>query len=112
MCENCKDKVNTVPFDFSYALSLLKDGRPVARKGWNGKGMFIYMVPAASYEAMTPGMKLVFGEGKKVPYGAYIAIKNAQGTVNMWNPSQADLFAEDWVWLPWSTLEGTGKAGE
>jgi len=112
MCENCRCKANTAPFDFSYALMTLKEGRPVARKGWNGKGMFIYMVPAASYEAITPGMKLVFGQGKKVPYGAYIAIKNAQGTVNIWNPSQADLFAEDWEVLDWTELAGTGKAGE
>lgn len=34
---------------FSTALGLLKDGRRVARQGWNGKHMFIFLVPGSIF---------------------------------------------------------------
>ena len=69
---------------------------PIARAGWNGKGMFVYAVPAASYPAQTGVAKKVFGEEAKVEYGAYLAIKAADGKVYPWVPSQQDTFADDW----------------
>ena len=30
--------------DFGTAIDAMKDERKVARKGWNGKGMFLYYV--------------------------------------------------------------------
>jgi Protein of unknown function (DUF2829) len=30
--------------NFGQALEALKQGKKVARRGWNGKGMFIYLV--------------------------------------------------------------------
>ena len=35
--------------DFSAALKFVKDGRKVARAGWNGKGMFIFLVPGSTF---------------------------------------------------------------
>lgn len=43
--------------DFTGALSWLKAGKRVARAGWNGKGMFAYMVPPASYPVQTGAAK-------------------------------------------------------
>ncbi len=40
-------------FKFGYALDMLKCGKKVARRGWNGKGMFVYYVPENSYPART-----------------------------------------------------------
>lgn len=40
-------------FDFGTAIQELKGGKRVARSGWNGKGMFIYYVPANSYPPST-----------------------------------------------------------
>lgn len=80
--------------NFSDALNRLKEGAKVGREGWNGKGMFLYYVPAASYAAKTEIAKEYFGE--KVPYGAYIAIKTAQENVVPWLASQTDLLADDW----------------
>ncbi len=83
---------------FSHALVALKDGKRVARAGWNGKGMFVYFVPANSYPASgnTLGpMKGVFPDDM-VPYGAYIAMKTAQGNVVPWLASQTDVLADDW----------------
>ena len=30
--------------DFGQAINALKEGKRVARLGWNGKGMFLYLV--------------------------------------------------------------------
>lgn len=84
-------------FDFGEAIKRLKNGKKVLRAGWNGKGMFLYYVPAASYPAMTPIAKEEWGENGMVPYGAYVAIKTAQGNVVPWNASQSDMLSEDWV---------------
>jgi len=83
-------------FDFGIALEYLKRGAKVARAGWNGKGMFIYYVSEGAYPAKMPSIKGVF-ENDLVPYGAYIAIKTADGIVIPWVTSQADVLAEDWV---------------
>jgi hypothetical protein len=77
------------------AIRALKNGHPVARAGWNGKGMYLYYVPAASYPATTDIARREIGE--MVPYGAYIAMKTAQGNVVPWLASQTDLLAEDYV---------------
>jgi hypothetical protein len=80
--------------NFGLALEALKHGQPVERKGWNGRGMFLYLVPAAEYPAQTDIARKAFGE--TVPYGAYIAMKTAQGNVVPWLASQTDVLADDW----------------
>ena len=85
---------------FGDALKALKAGRRVARAGWNGKGMFVYFVPPASYPVQTGAAKAHFGEGAMVPYNAYMAIKNVNETVSTWVPSVNDCLAEDWEILP------------
>lgn len=81
---------------FGLALEALKRGQRVARAGWNGKGMFAYLVPANSYPAQTGAAKAFFGEGALVPYNAYFALKGVDGTVSTWAPSGSDALAEDW----------------
>jgi hypothetical protein len=80
--------------NFGQAIETLKGGQKVAREGWNGKGMFLYYVPANSYPAQTEAAKDHFGD--MVPYGAYIAMKTAQNNVVPWLASQTDVLAEDW----------------
>ena len=82
---------------FGLAIEALKKGKRVARAGWNGKGMFVYLVPANSYPAQTGAAKAHFGDGAMVPYNAYMAIKNVDETVSTWVPSVNDCLAEDWV---------------
>ena len=84
-------------FDFGEAIRRLKAGQKVARKGWNGKGMFLYYVPVASYTPCTPIGEECATDNGKVPYGVYIAMKTAQGNVVPWLASQTDMLAEDWV---------------
>lgn len=81
---------------FGDALVMLEAGKRMARAGWNGKGMFVYLVPAASYPVQTGAAKAHFGEGSMVPYNAYFAIKNVDDTVSTWVPSVNDCLAEDW----------------
>jgi hypothetical protein len=81
--------------DFGDAVKHLKAGGKVARAGWNGRGMFVYMVPANNYPASTDAAKSYF-RGKLVPYNAYLAIKNVDETVSTWVPSINDVLAEDW----------------
>jgi hypothetical protein len=82
---------------FGLAIDALKAGKKVARIGWNGAGMFVYLVPAASYPAQTGIAKAHFGADAMVPYRAYLALKTAQGDVATWAPSCSDALAEDWI---------------
>lgn len=87
--------MNDETMDIGQVVKAMKDGKKVARAGWNGKGMFLYYVPANSYPAQTDIAKEAFN-GEPVPYGAYVAMKTAQGNVVPWLASQTDLLAEDW----------------
>jgi hypothetical protein len=80
---------------FGDAIEALKKGAKLARRGWNGKGMFLYYVPANAYPPSTDVAKEAFG-GENVPYSAYIAMKTAQDNVVPWLASQTDMLSEDW----------------
>lgn len=84
-----------VGMGFGFALDAMKIGQKVARAGWNGKGMFVYFVPANHYPAPSQGVAEAFF-GSLVPYNAYMALKGADDTVSTWAPSGSDALAEDW----------------
>ena len=84
--------------NFGQAIEALKDGKKVARNGWNGKGMFLYYVPENAYPAITKIAKESFPD-RDVPYCAYIAMKTVQNNVVPWLASQSDVLAEDWIVL-------------
>lgn len=83
--------------NFGQAIEALKDGKKVCRQGWNGKGMFLYYVPTNKYPYTTLIGKSIADEDGLVEYGAYIAMKTAQGNVVPWLASQTDVLAEDWI---------------
>jgi len=83
--------------DFGAAIKAAKEGKRVCREGWNGAGMYAYIVPANSYPAQTEAAKKQFGD--LVPYRAYWALKTAQNDVATWAPSGSDSLAEDWIIL-------------
>lgn len=85
-------------FDFGSAVYLLKIGKKVARKGWNGSGMYVYYVPAASYPVERNNLETMGGQfpDDMVPYREYLALKTAQGDVATWAPSVSDALATDW----------------
>lgn len=83
--------------DFGTALAALKSGHKVARDGWNGKGMFLFLVPGSRFEVNRPPLLGIYPEGTVIDYHAHIDMKTAQGYVVPWLASQTDLLAEDWV---------------
>lgn len=72
--------------DFGEALHLLKEGKKLAREGWNGKGMFIVFVPS----------KVINLNEYLVKFNQHFVIKNVDGSVSTWVTSVNDCLAEDW----------------
>lgn len=81
---------------FSAALKLLKDGERVAREGWNGKGMFLFLVPGSTFYVNRAPLLGIYPEGTRIEYQPHIDMRTAQGTVVPWLASQSDLLANDW----------------
>lgn len=86
---------------FGDATLMAKRGHKVARTGWNGSGMFAYIVPANKYSTDgNPTSPLVgMFPDNMVPYREYWALKTAQDDIAMWSPSGSDSLAEDWCVL-------------
>jgi hypothetical protein len=73
---------------FGQALELLKQGKKVHRKGWNGKGMWLELqIPDAHSKMTLPYIYIEY------PYGhpAY-----PLGSRVPWLASQTDLLMDDW----------------
>lgn len=82
--------------NFGEALHLVKYGKRVARKGWNGKGMFIFLVPGSTFEVNRPPLLGIYPAGTVINYHAHIDMRTADGQIVPWLASQTDLLAEDW----------------
>lgn len=89
--------------NFGQALEYLKAGRKVARAGWNGKGMFIYLVRGTIVEAMDLRNEAGTHIGDNTPpfqnvkICSHIDMKSADGSIVVgWLASQTDMLAEDW----------------
>jgi hypothetical protein len=78
------------------ALTALKNGQKVARAGWNGKGMFLFLVPGSQFQVNRAPLLGIYPEGTTINYHAHIDMKTAQDTVVPWLASQTDVLAEDW----------------
>ncbi|MGH7744965.1 MAG: DUF2829 domain-containing protein [Candidatus Dormibacteria bacterium] len=67
--------------DFSEALSYLRRGSRVSRAGWNGKGMWLLLIPADAWMIDDiSGERMETTTGHRLP----------------WLASQTDLLADDW----------------
>lgn len=82
--------------DFGWALALVKDGKKVARAGWNGKGMFIFLVPGSTFKVNRAPLLGIYPEGTEINYHAHIDMRTADGQIVPWLASQTDMLAEDW----------------
>ena len=94
--------------DFGTAIEAMKAGQRVARAGWNGKGMFLFLNRgSAEFDDSVPS-RVPAIDG--VPSGLFddgdtgtvtrlpnINMRAASGaTVTGWLASQTDILAEDW----------------
>lgn len=83
--------------NFGEALFLIKSGKKVAREGWNGKGMFLFLVPGSTFKVNRAPLLGIYPEGTEINYHAHIDMKTADNKVVPWLASQTDVLAEDWV---------------
>lgn len=83
--------------NFSKALDVLKEGDKVAREGWNGKGMFLFLVNGSTFTVNREPLISFYPEGTEVNYRSHIDMKTVDGQIVPWVASQSDLLAEDWI---------------
>ena len=81
---------------FGDALVMLKAGKKVARAGWNGKGMFLFLVNGSTFQVSRKPLLGIYPEGTTINYHAHVDMKTADGTIVPWLCSQTDMLAEDW----------------
>lgn len=84
--------------NFSEALDKLKMGERMTRVGWNGKGMFVYLVEGSEFDVNRPPLLGIYPEGHHIVYRPHLDMKYADGTCGVWLASQSDILAEDWVY--------------
>lgn len=90
--------------NFGDAIAALKKGKRVARQGWNGKGMFLFLLPAGKVPKSAihdPALRKVMDE--QVEGDTFEAL----GSIRMftadkkvltgWLASQTDILSEDWI---------------
>lgn len=87
----------TSGLSFSMALDAVKCGEKVAREGWNGKGMFIFLVPGSTFTVNRPPLLGIYPEGTQINYRGHIDMKTADGQIVPWVASQTDLLEDDWM---------------
>lgn len=89
----------SVDYDFGQALENLKEGKRVSRRGWNGKDMFLFLVPGSSFIVNRPPLLGIYPEGTLINYLPHIDMRTANGEIVPWLASQSDLLGEDWIVL-------------
>jgi hypothetical protein len=83
---------------FGQALVALKQGRRVAREGWNGKGMWLKHVPRDAWRVTRDVDLDIYANVRgRAPW---IGMKTATDDFVPWLASQTDILAEDWMVLP------------
>ena len=87
---------------FGQAVESLKSGRKVARKGWNGKGMFLWLKPFAMVKSewcKDPMLKdIADRNGGEIEALGTICMKTADNKIlTGWLASQTDILSCDWV---------------
>ena len=75
--------------NFSTALDALKQGAKVQRQNWNGKGMWLIIIPKGGV-----GYATIDNEDWAIE--SFIAMKTADDKLVPWLASQTDILADDW----------------
>lgn len=98
------DYVHT--FGFGEAIRRMKAGQKVARKGWNGKGMYLYLVHGTTVdkENLRNEASIILPSDKQAMHGTGVAeflphidMRTANGDICVgWLASQTDMLADDW----------------
>lgn len=94
--ENCPVLGGESMFGFGDAIKYIKRGLKVKRKGWNGKNQYIQLATGISYKSATG--EIVNCEHDAIGNMA-VAFVGTSGVQMGWLASQADMLAEDWVFV-------------
>lgn len=81
---------------FEQALQMIKKGKKLARDGWNGKDMFIFLVPGSEFKVNRPPLLGIYPEGTDIKYRSHIDMRTVDGQIVPWVASHSDLLADDW----------------
>lgn len=92
---------------FEFALVAIKEGKRVARAGWNGRDQWVALSGSteprevAALNIWSPhARQFAEDNGGMVKVAPGLLLKNAQGVLVMgWVPSTGDLLADDWYIL-------------
>ena len=80
--------------NFGLALEAAKMDKRIARHGWNGKGMYVFL---ADMGEIHTDADLSEFDDQDVECGEMLVLRTAQGTLQPgWLASQADMLADDW----------------
>lgn len=82
--------------DIGWAVEMMRRGLRVQREGWNGKGMFLFLVPGSRFTVNRPPLLGIYPEGTTIDYHAHVDMRTANGHIVPWLCSQTDLLADDW----------------
>lgn len=87
--------------NFGDAIAALKLGRKICRQGWNGKGMYLWLLPAAKVKAewcKEPHLKTLAEEagGELDCLGSIRMLTADKKVLTGWLASQTDILSEDW----------------
>ncbi|XWY20052.1 DUF2829 domain-containing protein [Bisgaard Taxon 45] len=79
---------------FGDAVQALESGKTVCRSGWNGKGMFLFLMKG---QEIAKTVHFGFGQYEGEPdWNDFIVMKTADGKLVPWLASQTDVLATDW----------------
>ena len=92
--EKAYRKASGMPFGL--AVEAMKMGKKVARVGWNGKGMFVFLVQGSTFKVSRAPLNQFYEEGTEVNYCPHIDMKTADNKIVPWLASQTDVLADDW----------------
>lgn len=86
----------TEGMNFGMAIEAMKMGFKVARKGWNGKDQFVFLIKGSEYQK---SLGWGFGEYVGEPsIQSSLAIKTTANQVQVgWLASQSDMLSDDWA---------------
>lgn len=96
VAENAVEEAKIFGLTFGQAINALKDGKKVARSGWNGKNMFLYLVQGSTFKVNREPLISIYPEGTEITYRPHMDLKTADGSIATWSPSGSDALAEDW----------------
>lgn len=103
-CPKAQFEANGRPVDgmtFGMAIEAMKHGKKVARAGWNGKGMYVWIMPGSTVKdcktITDPHLKAIDEAEGEIRFLGSVRMRTATGDVlTGWLASQTDMLSDDW----------------